>query len=174
MEAPQVAKATNLPAGFLGKIRQVCMVTADYRRAVEAMLRVGIGPWTVHTFSPKTCTELTYYGRPAHHAFKSALADMPTVLWEVIQPLSGENIYSDFLNQNGEGVHHLLFECQGISWNEKVRGLESAGYTCIQSGKWLGKTTYAYFDAKPSIGTLIEIVDIPSDWKRPEPDEIFR
>src|SRR3954466_4469205 len=151
MKVQDAAKCRNLPAGFLGKIRQICIATPDSRKTVDAMLCVGIGPWTVHTFGPSTCSDLTYYGRPADHVFKSALADMPTVLWEVIQPISGANIYTDFLNQNGEGVHHLLFECEGISWNEKVQGLERAGYNCIQSGKWLGKTTYAYFDSHPSM-----------------------
>src|SRR3954452_18869891 len=131
MKVQDAAKCRNLPAGFLGKIRQICIATPDYRKTVDAMLRVSIGPWTVHTFGPSTCSDLTYYGRPADHVFKSALADMPTVLWEVIQPISGANIYTDFLNQNGEGVHHLLFECEGISWNEKVQGLERAGYNCI-------------------------------------------
>jgi acetoin:2,6-dichlorophenolindophenol oxidoreductase subunit beta len=81
--------------------------------------------------------------------------------------------YSDFLNQSGEGVHHLLFECNGMSWDEKVQGLEGAGYKCIQSGKWLGKTSFAYFDTSPNVGTLLEIVDIPPDWKRPEPEETY-
>jgi methylmalonyl-CoA/ethylmalonyl-CoA epimerase len=163
----------SLPNDFLGKIRQICIVTPDYKRTVEAMLRVGIGPWAVHPFNSKTCTDLTYHGRPGDFAFKSALADMPTVMWEVIQPLSGPNIYSDFLNQSGEGVHHLLFECNGMSWDEKVQGLEGAGYKCIQSGKWLGKTSFAYFDTSPNVGTLLEIVDIPPDWKRPEPEETY-
>ena len=98
---------------------------------------------------------------------------MPTVLWEVIQPISGPNIYTDFLNQNGEGVHHLLFECEGISWNEKIQGLQRAGYTCIQSGNGSVRR-HMPISILPSLGTLIEIVDIASGWKRPEPEEVYR
>ena len=33
---------------------------------------------------------------------------------ELLQPLAGRNVYSDFLAEKGEGVHHLLFETADV------------------------------------------------------------
>jgi hypothetical protein len=101
------------------------------------------------------------------------LAEAAGVNWEIVQPLDGPNIYTDFLESSGEGVHHLLFDCNGASWAEKTAAFEAAGYSCIQSGRWLGRLTFAYYGTEAATGTVIEITDRPPDWKRPEPDEVY-
>jgi hypothetical protein len=137
------------------------------------MLRSGIGPWKVYPLNPETCTELTYHGRPADFSVKMGLADTPSLNWELIQPLAGANIYSDFLSSHGSGLHHLLFDCNGTCWKEKTAAFEAAGYSCIQSGRWLGRTTFAYYGTDTMMGAVLEIVDIPPDWHRPEPEEVY-
>jgi hypothetical protein len=37
------------------------------------MARLGIGPWPVHTFSPKTVEDMTYRGAPADSAVEVVL-----------------------------------------------------------------------------------------------------
>lgn len=165
--------AKRLPQGFLGNLKQICVVTRDYRRTIEGMLSTGIGPWTVFTFNPTTCTNLTYRGQPADYAIKVCLARAAGVNWEIIQPLDGPTIYADFLEASGEGVQHLLFDCNGASWAEKTTAFEAAGFTCIQSGRWLGRLTFAYYGTESATGTVFEIVDMPADWQRPEPEEIY-
>jgi Glyoxalase/Bleomycin resistance protein/Dioxygenase superfamily len=162
-----------LPFGILGNLKQFAMVTHDLRPTLEALMKVGVGPWRVYPFDRHTVTDRTYRGKPGEFEFKSALADMPGLMWEVIQPLSGQNIYSDFLADRGEGMHHLLFECNGIEWEQKVAAFEAAGYSCAQLGKWLGQITFAYYDTLADIGFYIEIINIPPGWVRPEPEQIF-
>ncbi len=115
MKPDAAASAQRLPSGFLGKVAQVCTVTRDYKAKIDAMLRAGIGPWSVYTFSPQTCTELTYHGRAAAQIFKVCLAEMAGMRWEVIQPLEGPTISADFLDRHGDGVQHVIFECGGQS-----------------------------------------------------------
>lgn len=172
LDVTGAASHPSLPPGFLGSLRQVALVTHDLRKTIDGMLRVGVGPWGVHTFDANTVTDRTYYGRPADFAFKVALAESPGLHWELIQPLEGENIYSDFLSSHGDGLHHLLFNCDGHSWAEKTATFEAAGYTCIQSGRWLGRTTFAYYGTGADAGAILEIVDIAPDWQRPEPEEV--
>lgn len=159
--------------GILGDLSQVGIVTSDLNRSICEMLRLGIGPWSTFTFDERTCTDLTYMGAPGNFAFKIALADMPNLMWEIIQPLRGENIYSDFLTVKGDGLHHLLFKCNGLDWEQKKSALVQAGYSCVQSGKWQGTLSFAYFSKERESGVLIEIVDIPSIWSRPVAEENF-
>lgn len=168
---PGLMLPRSLPVGFLGTLRQVCVVTDDYRRTIDRMGGAGLGPWSIYSFNSRTCTDLTYRGRPADFSFKVCLADVSGLVWEVIQPISGGNIYSDFLASKGEGVQHLLFDCNDLSWAEKTAALEAAGYMCIQSGRWLDRLAFAYYATEDAIGTVLEIVDRPPDWRRPEPEE---
>lgn len=173
MKPEKTASTKPLPPGFLGQVTQVCVVTRDYRARIDAMLRAGIGPWSVYTFSPESCTDLTYHGGAAVHSFKVCLAEMAGMRWEIIQPLDGQTIYGDFLDRHGDGVQHVIFECGGRSWAEKTAAFEAAGFPCLQSGRWLDRVTYAYYATESAVGTVCEIVDLPTDWSRPEAEEIY-
>ena len=171
--APKRSEATKrLPEGFLGNLRQVCVVTRDYKKVIAGMLSTGIGPWTVFTFDPTTCTALTYRGKPALYSAKICLARATGINWEIVQPLDGPTIYDDYLAANAEGVQHLQFDCNNVPWAEKVATFEAAGFSCIQSGRWLDRLPFAYYGTE-SAGTVFEIVDIPEGWQRPEPEETY-
>jgi len=43
-QPPSVVSATQLSNGFLGKLIEICFVTADYRKTMEGLVRLGIGP----------------------------------------------------------------------------------------------------------------------------------
>jgi len=146
------------------------MVTHDMHRTVRGMLDLGIGPWAVYTYGPETCTDLTYHGQPASFSFRVAFASSRDMTWEIIQPLQGPSIYFDFLADHGEGVQHLLFDCNEMSWEKKKATLDGGGFACIQSGRWLGRLSFAYYRTR---GTTIEIIDVPPGWQRPEPEEIL-
>jgi methylmalonyl-CoA/ethylmalonyl-CoA epimerase len=172
-EIARLASDATLPEGFLGKLFQVSLVTTDLRRAVEGMQRLGIGPWRTYRFDRQTCTDQTYMGKPGEFVFKNALADMPGLMWEIIQPLEGANIYSDFLAKHGEGLHHLLFDCSGRDWEEQNQAMRAAGHTCIQSAKWRGVVSFAYYTNDLDNGIIIEIMNIGPGWTRPVPEEVY-
>ncbi len=57
---PKVTSEVTLDTSFLGNTIQVCVVTRDYQRTMEGLVKAGIGPWRVYTFGPDTVTELTF------------------------------------------------------------------------------------------------------------------
>jgi len=174
LDLSHITQTGALPYGTLGTLRQVSLVTHDLHKVIRTLLKLGIGPWRTFTFDENSVTERTYRGKPGNYVFKDALADMPGLMWEIIQPVSGDSIYSDFLSEHGEGaVHHLFFQGDGLDWEQKTAAMEAAGFPCIQSGKWLGKTLFAYYGTDEDTGLVIELINPHPDWKRPEPDEII-
>lgn len=163
----------RLPVGFLGKLVQVSMVTRDIEKTIAGLRKLGIGPWRTYRFDRDTCLDLTYMGAPADFAFVNALADLPGFMWELIQPLEGKSIYTDFLETNGEGLHHLLFDCNKIDWATQNAALVSAGYQCIQSGKWGGIVHFAYYSTGNDGDIIIEIMNVGEGWKRPVPLKVY-
>ena len=162
-----------LPLAVMTELRQVAMVTRDLYRVIGEMRNVGITRWKTYKFDGETVQERTYMGKPADYVYLIALADMPGYNLELIQPLSGSNVFTDFLETHGEGFHHILFENSEISLRKKEAAFTGAGYHCTQSGKWMGLCTFAYYQNDPKSGITFEIVDRPPGWTRPEPYEIF-
>ena len=169
----RITDDANLSNNFLGKVIEICTVTRDYRRTMEGMVALGIGPWRVYTFSPETVTEQTYMGKPAEYSIKVCFTEVENVIWEIMQPLSGPSIFSDFLEEHGEGIHHVAFNCRDVNWERRVQEFESRGFHLIQSGKWLDQNTFAFFKTANATGVVFETYFFPSGFEYPEPEEWF-
>jgi methylmalonyl-CoA/ethylmalonyl-CoA epimerase len=173
MLIPKVTSETTLSNSFLGSTKQVCVVSRDIYRTMDGLIKLGIGPWRVYTFSPETCTDVIYRSKPSTHSMRLSLATSGDMLWEVIQPLEGPSIYTEFLDQHGEGIHHVAPLCEGLTYDQQVSKFESLGYRSIQSGTWQGVVPFSYFETEGDISTTLEIFDIPEDYDLPEPEEWY-
>lgn len=143
-----------------GPITQVAWVTDDVE-ATEALLReqFGSGPWTripdVH-FGPEHCT---YRGKPADFTVHVSLAYLGDLQLELIQPVSGESIYTDFLAENRPGLHHVCFEVDDLA-AARSRA-ERAGLQVVQSGSMMdGAMEFAYVDGSSAGAPYVELARI--------------
>jgi len=112
-------------------VNQVGFVVKDLDKAMAAYWRLGVGPWRVYTYGAPLVKDITYRGKPGNWRFLIALANLGRGFGlELIQPLSGESIYSEFLEKHGEGgIQHL-----GIVVDDLDRVVEEArraGYEVI-------------------------------------------
>lgn len=44
---------------FLGIVVEICIVTRDHRKTMDGLLRLGIGPFQVHTFNSENVHQQT-------------------------------------------------------------------------------------------------------------------
>lgn len=166
---PKVTSETSLANSFLGDTIQVCVVTKDMYRTMDGMVKLGIGPWRVYEFNSQNCKDMTFRGQPANYSMKLCLAFSGTMMWEIIEPIIGPSIYTEFLAKHGEGIHHVAQGCNNGDWEERKRSFTDKGFKMIQSGTWSERVPYAYFETEDAITTTIEIFDIPGDFALPEP-----
>jgi len=136
---------TALPApGHLG------VVVEDLDKAKEFLSRVlGLGPWQVIDFAP-TKDEL-FIGEPFR--LRIAVAELAPLALELVQPLEGKSIWSEFLKSKGEGLHHIAFTVP--NWDEMVQIMEQAGIRMAAGGTINGKR-WCYFETSPG-GIIIEL-----------------
>jgi|1185.fasta_scaffold32310_1 methylmalonyl-CoA/ethylmalonyl-CoA epimerase len=172
-DTPRAMSATALDNSFMGNTVQICVVTRDLPRKIEGMTRLGLGPWQVFTCGPDLVTDTTYRGRPAEMTFRLAIAFSGSMMWEVIQPLDGPSTYADFLDQHGEGLHHVLVDCNDIDWDERLRAFEARGYQITQSGVFAGQVPFAYFSTEEDTSTTIETAFFPAGFTLPEPEHWY-
>ena len=156
----------------ISSIDQVAVVVRDLDKAMERYVNeFGIGPWSVYTFSPDWI-RMTFRGREQGYKMKLALAQVGGMMYELIEPIEGPNTYEEFLNERGEGLHHLGYLVDDI--DEAIQQMEDAGFTLLQSGRGFGANNdgaYAYFETEGALGHIVEAIEMPPEM--PEPERTF-
>jgi len=139
------------------RLSQVGIYVKDMDSSIRQYEEVfGIGPWLVLEGETEYCLdrgkEVTVQGR-------IGMGYTGRIQLELIQILSGSNLYLDTLGGLEEGIHHLGFEVDDLE--ERLRACREAGIDVLQRGtlKQLGMTIdYAYLDTLDSVGVILEFI----------------
>jgi methylmalonyl-CoA/ethylmalonyl-CoA epimerase len=169
-ELPSVISEFQLSNAFLGKIVEVCFVTEDHQRTMEGLVRLGIGPFRVYTFSPEFVTGQSYRGEPSEFSLKVCFATNNGLTFEIMEPISGRSIMREYLDQHGEGIHHIAFDCDGLPWDRRLKMFADRGFASAQSGRWLDQNSFSLFDTEAATTTCFETYHFPPDFVYPEPE----
>jgi hypothetical protein len=138
---------------------QIAWVARDLD-ATEAALSglLGVKKWVrlpgVH-FGPDSCT---YRGRPADFVADIALSYAGEMQLELIAPVTGESIYTDFLDRCGPGLHHICVEVDDVEAALAQRAAE-----VVQRGVMPGGMEFAYVSAEQAGVPYIEFARIPPE-----------
>jgi methylmalonyl-CoA/ethylmalonyl-CoA epimerase len=170
---PSVLSATELSNSFLGNLIEICFVTADYRRTMKGLVRLGIGPWRVYTFDSTTVSGRTYRGADADYAIKVCFADSGDLAVEIMQPLYGPSIFQEFLDNHGEGIQHIAFDCHEKPWDCRTNEFAERGFPLVQAGRFMDLNAFGFFDTEDATGTTFETYSIPRGFVWPEPEEWY-
>ena len=151
-------------------ISQVSVVVPDLDAAMEHYWTwLGIGPWNVYNYGRPLVKEMAYHGEPAEFAMRIALSSLGALNIELIESLSGDTIYADFVAEHGYGLHHW-----GVFLDDIGPALEearAAGLEVIQEGSGFGldgSGRYAYLNTEDVVGVTIELVELPVHRAPPE------
>lgn len=136
---------------------QIAWVTRDLDSTEQALTTLlGARKWVrmpdVH-FTPDACT---YRGEPADFVASISLSYAGNTQLELIAPGAGRNIYTDFLDTAGPGMHHICIEVDDVAAALAERGVEA-----VQRGVMPGGMEFAYVAA--SGVPYLEIAYIPDE-----------
>ena len=146
---PTVQKLLALPP-----VSQVGVVVRDFEKAVDFYTKIlKVGPFKI--FEPEY-TDRIYRGKPGNFRMRLAIAPIGPIDLEIIKSLEGENIYEEFLQHHGEGLHHLGFVVDHLP--ERIAALRKMGIEVLQSGRRPG-ARWAYIDTESLAGYCIELID---------------
>jgi hypothetical protein len=155
-----------------GRLFQIAFVVRDLDSALERHTTVlGGAPWRIFTFSAAVHELATYRGRPTDFSVRLALnSASPQV--ELIEPQRGPGAHQDWLEERGEGFHHVGVIVDSV--DSTLARMAAAGYEAIQTGSGFGAAgdgRYAYFDTVRDLGYLVEAVEPPE--RMPDPDSVW-
>jgi hypothetical protein len=138
---------------------QIAWVTPDLDATEKALpTLLGAKKWirmaAVH-FGPDACT---YRGRPADFVADIALSYAGDTQLELIAPVRGVSIYTEFLDRAGPGLHHICVEVDDVE-----RALAERNAEVVQRGLMPGGMEFAYVSAEGAGVPYIEIAHIPPE-----------
>ena len=143
------------PAQFkLPPVHQLGFVVRDIEKACthyEAVFDTG-------PFSPVIDVDMDgvlLRGKPVKTKIKVAFVQSGGVQIELIQPVEGTNVYTEFLETKGEGIHHLGYQIDDIEAAKaafRSKGLEPV--FCRD----MGVMEFAYYDTAEVGGLMLEFL----------------
>ncbi|MFP4107224.1 MAG: VOC family protein [Phycisphaerae bacterium] len=140
-----------------GKLCQIGLIVRDIERVSKAyadLLGVEVPEPIVTDPVEKARTE--YHGSRTDARAKLAFFDMGRIAIELIEPMGGDSTWQEFLDNHGEGVHHIAFTVEGMG--QVVMDLKAKGMPLVQKGEYEGGR-YAYIDSHPKLAVMLELLE---------------
>jgi methylmalonyl-CoA/ethylmalonyl-CoA epimerase len=145
---------------IFGDVVQIGAVVKDLDRSIRTLSEVfGIGPFRTIDWPPAGRTDLErfYRGQPGDFTARMAFAELGPVELELIQPVTGKSIWADFIEEHGEGIHHIRFNVFDLE--PVLEYLAGKDIQAAQMGSGLRPgTVWANFDTQNKVGFTIEVM----------------
>ncbi len=139
--------AVELPSSL-----QLGIVVKDIAKTTQFLSSIwGLGPWEIKEF--KFEKEHLTAGQPCK--IKVAYTNLGATKLELVQPLEGESIFSQFLETKGEGLFNVNFHVS--NYPDMVSRLQERGGKTIL-GLILEGKRYGYFETGPG-GLIVEFAE---------------
>jgi glyoxalase/bleomycin resistance protein/dioxygenase superfamily protein len=175
VEAKQ--RADEVAGGLLGRplmISQIAVVANDLQKTIEQYTALlGWGPWNVYRHEPPRLHDTVLRGKKVEYTMLGAETHVGDMGFEVLQPLEGESIYKEWLDQHGEGLHHVAVMLHDFGESTQLKQkFASVGAEVLMGGR-IGETIeFYYLDTEPSLKIILEsgsghAIDLVPDYVYP-------
>jgi methylmalonyl-CoA/ethylmalonyl-CoA epimerase len=145
-----------VPKIKIGEISQIGIIVRNLQKATDNYWStLGIGPWMTMRIEPPLLADVIMRGKPVEASMMAAIAQNGNIQLELIQPLEGPSVWKEFLEQRGEGLHHVqsLVQDPGTA----LVAFREMGVEVLMSGR-IGDNIFYYMDTEPLLGTIYEFV----------------
>lgn len=143
---------------LLNDIVHACIVVKDVEKTAKNISeRFGIGPFEVRQKSyPESHAKIGE--ESVAYTLKFAYAKVGSITLELVETVEGRTIYQEFLEEHGEGLHHLGFPTP-IPFKEELKKWERTGIKPLQVSRLDDpEEGWAYMDTQKIAGFILEIL----------------
>jgi methylmalonyl-CoA/ethylmalonyl-CoA epimerase len=148
-----------MSGGILGTnaVVQIGVIVKDIEktgRKYAEFFGVDLPPVKVTATVDKTNAQ--FKGKPMPGRTKQRIFKLDNIEIELLEPDEGASTWREFLDNSGEGIHHIAFRLKGME--EKIARLEASGMELVQAGDYIGGR-YAYMDSLKDLKVMIELLE---------------
>ena len=155
------SKIITPESGLFHRIVQIGIVVRSIEETVKRMNQLF--GWEVYSYAVTPKGAKLYRGEKEDFTVKMAFFRLNTIEIELLEPIEGRSVWQDFLDERGEGLHHILFDVN--NFEAAKTALENSGLPMVQCGPSarFDGCRWAYFDGMKDLGYYIEIFN-PSEY----------
>ena len=158
---------TTLTKALGLNLTQIAWVVKD----IEATLRFFQDVMGVSNFSKVDTIRVkefgaTYYGKPSNAESLVALAYSGGIFIELIQPVSGNSVFQDYIDKNpAGGMQHIAYSIPVDKLNKIISEFSDKGFPVISTFDHpIAKIVF--FDTYKEIGVMTEIMGITEEGEK--------
>lgn len=108
----------------------------------------------------------TYYGKPSNAEDLMAMAYSDGVFIELIQPVSGNSIFKDYIDNNpAGGIQHIAYRTGINNLDKVISDFKKKGFSLISSFD-TSIAKIVIFDTRKEIGVCTEIMGITEEGEK--------
>ncbi|AEJ61968.1 lactoylglutathione lyase-like lyase [Spirochaeta thermophila DSM 6578] len=139
------------------EIAQVAFIVRDIEKSARAWAALlGVDPPEPVITGPQEEAHTLYRGSPTPARARLAFIPAGQVTVELIEPDEHPSIWREFLDEGGEGLHHLGVYVKDLP--QRARRIEALGFPLVQQGDYPGGR-YAYMDTRSLLGVMLELLE---------------
>lgn len=137
---------------------QIGIVVKDIEKAAEHYSEIfGVERPEIFRVPPPEETDIHFRGEPAATRARICLFKMSQLLLELIEPDGEPSSWKEFLDTNGEGVHHIGFlQKDRDHYDSAIEYFEKNGMPVRHTGLRPGGS-YAYMESARQMGVILNL-----------------
>ncbi len=97
-------------------------------------------------------------GKPVHYTMLGAEVHCDPIDFEILQPIEGPSIYKEFLDQKGEGLHHVAVVARSENVDVTLQNFKKNDVDIMMSGRLGEGIHFYYMDTDPILKMTAETV----------------
>lgn len=138
-------------------VAQIGIIVRDIEKTAQTYADFfGVDVPPINWTDPLEQAETEYRGSATVARAKLAFFKMGSLQLELIEPDEHPSTWREFLDEHGEGVHHIAFHIQGMK--DRIELLAGNGMPLVQKGEYTGGR-YAYIDTFPQLKVMLELLE---------------
>jgi methylmalonyl-CoA/ethylmalonyl-CoA epimerase len=146
-----------IPPGM--RITQVAVVVRNLRKTMEAYHKLmGWGPWSVYEHKSPVLHHTMLHGKEVPYSMLGAEVHCDPIDFELLEPLDGPSIYKEFLEERGEGLHHVSVVSPREDVHAALNEFRRQGVEVAMSGRLGDNIEFYYMDTQPVLKMVAETV----------------
>jgi len=147
----------NSQETLFNSVIQIGIVVSDVNKAIEGYRNLlQVNKWNINHVDTVTGKGGNFHknGKPIQAKVKIAWANIGNVELELIEPQDQHSLYSDFLREQGPGIHHVMLGT--ADYDNCLDHMEKHNVAAIGGGE-LQSTRFQMFDTQELLGFIFEI-----------------
>ncbi len=135
---------------------QIGVVVKDLDRTIDYLTSLGLGPFKVRE---ATHPHAQVHGKTVFYQVRLGFAQLGPLQLELIEYRKGQTIHKEFLDEKGEGLHHILFEVKDLQ--ATLEKFSRKGIEVLQQDRFVEGGGLAYMGTDKVGGIIMEVVQRP-------------